>query len=274
MGKTKTAFVGETPEQQTKALKKRAKYEAKKAAKKVRVPGLGGGQRVVAVETEVPTEGEVALKETSALQPTAPRGKRQSGKRRGRKYLTAKANIDPTKNYPAEEAVKLAKETSYSSFPGRLEVHLVLKKGTFNKVIELPYSPGSARRVEIADEDTIKKLEAGKIDFDILIAHPSMMPKLVPFAKFLGPRGLMPNPKSATISDKPEEAAKKFGGNSLQIKSEIKAPLVHTAIGRVDQPEKELTENLARVLSEIGRPNIEKAVIKATMGPSIKISTV
>lgn len=262
MGKTKTAFVGAEDQDKAKEAK-RAKYAAKKAAKKVRVPGLGGGQRVVAVEAE-PVAAKVAIeKKGETVSKT---------KVRGKNYLAAKSKIDPTRTYPLEEAVKLAKETSYSSFPGRLEVHLVLKKGTINKTIELPRSTGKTRKIEVASQETVKKLENGKIDFDVLIATAAMMPKLVPFAKVLGPRGLMPNPKAGTISEKPEETAKKFGGNTLQLKSETKAPLVHTAIGKINQPEEELTDNLAAVVLAVGKPNIGKAFIKATMGPSIKVA--
>ena len=97
------------------------------------------------------------------------------------------------------------------------------------------------------------------------------MPKLVPFARILGPKGLMPNPKNGTISEKPEEAAKKFGGNSLSVKSEQKAPLVHTVIGKVNQPEKELLENLGVIVSAIGPKNIERAYLAPAMGPSVKL---
>src|SRR3990167_7654363 len=78
------------------------------------------------------------------------------------------------------------------------------------KEIKLPNSIGKEVRVRVIDDKTIEQIEKGKIDFDILIAHPSYMPKIVKFAKILGPKGLMPNPKAGTISEKPEETAKKF----------------------------------------------------------------
>lgn len=270
MGKTKTAIV--SPElQEEKATKKKAKYEAKKVAKKIRVPGLGGGQRVVAVEAEPfdfaqgkPAQGKPAPTET----PTP----RKKARVRGKKYLSARAKIDPARLYPVEEAVQLAKDTSYSTFPGRLEVHLVLKKGTINRLVDLPHSTGAVRKIEIADENTVHKLQAGKIDFDVLIATPSFMPKLVPFAKILGPRGLLPNPKAGTITDNPEEVAKKFSANSIQVKSESQAPLIHTAVGRVDQPEKELIENLTALLGAVDQNNIQRAFVKATMGPAVKVA--
>ena len=190
---------------------------------------------------------------------------------RGKKYQEAKSKVDAEKSYPLPEALQLVKVTSCAKFSGPVQLHLVLIKGSINKVLDLPYASGKTKKVEVASDETITKLQSSKINFDVLIAHPSMMSKLVPFAKVLGPRGLMPNPKNGTISDNPEEAAKKFGGNSLQVKSEAKAPLVHTIIGKIDQPEKELEENFKFITDVVGARNIQKAVIAATMGPAIKV---
>lgn len=265
MGKTKTAFVGQEDQQKAKDAKK-AKYEAKKAARKIRVPGLGGGQRVVAVEAE-PAQVEIS----SPTAPTIPATPKKI-KVRGRKYLLARAKVDPTRVYLVDEAVKLVKETSFSSFPGRVEAHLVLRTGSVNKTVDLPYSTGQTRRIEIANDETIEKLKTGKIDFDLLIASPSMMPKLVPFARLLGPRGLMPNPKQGTISEKPEEVVSRFSGNTLQLKTEAKAPLLHAVIGKVDQTDKTLAENLLAVMGAVKDKGVQKAVLKATMGPAIKVA--
>jgi len=206
--------------------------------------------------------------------PVTPRASRKSPQKekvRGKRYVEAKAKVDSEKVYSFEEAVKLARETSISSFGGSLELHLIIH-GTVNKILDLPYSSGKTKKVEIATDETIEKLKSGKVDFNVLIAHPSMMPKLVPFAKVLGPKGLMPNPKNGTVSEKPEAASKKFGGNSLQVKSETKSPLVHTIIGKVDQPEKELVENLTAIVNAVGPKTIEKAVVAASMGPGIKVA--
>lgn len=209
-------------------------------------------------------DDSVETKKTQSVTP-------QKERVRGKKYQEAKNKVDVEKTYTLSEALQLAKVTSYAKFGGPVQLHLVLNKGSVNKVLDLPFSSGKIKRVEIATDETIAKLQSGKIDFDVLVAHPSMMPKLVPFAKVLGPRGLMPNPKNGTMSPNPEEAVSQFGGNSLQVKSEAKAPLVHTIIGKIDQPEKELAENFKAIVNTVGARNIEKAVIAATMGPGIKV---
>lgn len=235
-----------------------------------------GGQRIAVVEAE-PVPAVASSSPTPPTSPTAPKTKTPKAERiRGKKYLRARAKVDSEKLYSPTEAIALAKETSVSSFGGSIQLHLVIH-GSFNKILDLPHEAGKAKRVEVATDETIKRLKDGKIDFDILVAPPSMMPKLVPFAKILGPRGLMPNPKNGTLSDKPVEAAKKWnrsdsGGHSLQVKSEAKSPLVHTVIGKVNQPDTELVENFRVIVGAVGSKNIEKAYVAPTMGPSIKVA--
>ena len=240
--------------------------------KGVRVPGLKGGERVVAVTAE-PVEEK---KEPSFAEATEGKAKAQKKvkpkKIRGKNYLAAKTKIDPTKLYPIHEAIKLLKETSYGKFDGSAEIHLVTGKTGINGDVSLPYFQGKTKKVEIADEETLKKIEAGKIDFDILLSTPSFIPRLVKYAKILGPKGLMPNPKNGTITEQPEEALKKFQKASVSFKTEQSAPLVHFVFGKVSQKENELEENLKIFLATVGTKNIKRAVIKATMGPGIKLA--
>ena len=217
----------------------------------------------VAVETEV---AESAPKKKAK----ASKGK---AKARGKKYAAARTKIDPNATYAPEEAAKLVKETSTSKFVGSVEMNLVLYKDKLgSNQVTLPNSTGATKKIEVANEETIKKLQAGKIDFDVLITTPQMMPKLVAFAKLLGPRGLMPNPKNGTVSDNPEKAKEAFGGNTLHLKLQKGAPLLHMIIGKVDQDDKALAENMVAVLDTVGRSNVKKAVVSASMGPSVKLA--
>lgn len=264
MGKTKVQVINEGGKQEKK---KRKNKKTLREEKGVRVPGLKGGERVVAVEAE-PVQEE--SEKPAEPKETAIRVRRQA-KKRGKKYLSARSKIEPDKAYPLAEAVKLAKETSVSSFDGSIELHLVLNKDGVTEDVELPHSTGKAKRVEIATEETIKKIKAGKIDFDVLLADPSTMPKLVPFAKVLGPRGLMPNPKNGTLVKDPKKAASSFGENKIRVKTEKGAPLTHNVIAKMSQPEQQIVDNAQAILKAVGEKKIKKAVISSSMGPGVRL---
>lgn len=267
MGKTKTAFVGGTEDTGQKPsydkAAKMAKRKAKEEAQKVHLSGLKGGQRVKMVEAT--TTGN---KEAEAIEKKEKEKKR---KVRGKKYQELKSKVDHNKLYQIDEAIKLVKETSYSKFDGTVELHLVVKKTGLTTNVNLPHSSGKTKKIEIADEKTIEKLKTNKIDFDLLLATAEMMPKLVPFARILGPKGLMPNPKNGTVI-KSAKDADKFKGNNLTIKTEKEAPLIHTIVGKVSQKETELEANIKTILDSIGEKQITKAFLKATMSPSVKLS--
>lgn len=273
MGKTKTAFVGGLPEDtksgEDKYKEKQKKKKIKEEQAKIRVPGLGGGQRVVAVGGDLPPETP-ADGEPEESAPAKTTTRQRGAKERSKKYKLAKAKVDKNKNYKIEDAVKLVKETSYSKFDGSVELHLVVKKKGLSANATLPHSAGKLKKIEVADEKTLEKLKAEKIDFDILLATPEMMPKLVPFAKLLGPKGLMPNPKTQTIIKDKKDAAK-FSKNSLNLKTEKDTPIIHTVVGKVSQKDKELSENINATVDAINPKNIVKAYLKPTMGPSVKL---
>jgi len=262
MGKMKMAPVGDNKNK----IKSEKAHKAE--ALKVHLSGLGGGQRVKMVgaeepiTTEVNAEGEVVKKSG---------GRKIVEKVRGKKYVEAKKKFDNSKTYSINEAINFVKETSYSKFDGTVELHLLTKKTGISASLTLPHQAGKQKKVEIASDTTIEKLKTGKIDFDILVATAAMMPKLVPFARLLGPKGLMPNPKNGTLVAT-DAKAKSFSTGSVVLKTEKEAPLVHTVVGKVSQETKELSDNLEAILKAFGGgKQIEKAFIKATMGPSVKV---
>ncbi len=266
MGKTKTAFVGETIEEPKKKDKKASGPERGRRAERVHIAGLKGGQRIKVVEAEPTVQPEQESERVKEQEK-----KEKAPKIRGKKYQEVLAKVDKNKLYPPTEAIKLVKDTSYSKFDGTVELHLVVKKVGISANVTLPYSAGKTKKIEVASEETLKKLKAGKIDFDVLLATAEMMPKLVPFAKTLGPKGLMPNPKNGTLIKTEKEAAK-FSGNTLHLKTEKEAPLIHTVVGKVSQKEEELTKNTETILNALGtNKQILKAYMKPTMGPSVKI---
>ena len=149
---------------------------------------------------------------------------------RGKKYQEAVKLIDKAKLYPLADAVKLVKQTSITKFDATVELHIALNPATlgdktdYRGSVTLPHGTGKQVRVLVADDAIIAEITAGKINFDILVAHPTMMPKLAKVARILGPKGLMPNPKNNTISDNPEklaEAIEKFSKLPKEEKTEL-----------------------------------------------------
>jgi large subunit ribosomal protein L1 len=148
---------------------------------------------------------------------------------------------------------------------------MLVKKEGLSTSVTLPHSTGKSKKIELANDATIAKLKEGKVEFDVLLATAEMMPKLVPFARLLGPRGLMPNPKNGTLI-KNEKDAGKFAADAMTVKTEKKQPVIHTSVGKVSMGEKDLDENINAVLDAVGRKAILKAYVKSTMSPSVKLS--
>jgi large subunit ribosomal protein L1 len=245
--------------------KEKSERAHKAEAEKVHLSGLKGGQRVKMVEEE-PSQDEVKTEETKKSG-----GRKIVEKVRGKKYVDAKKKFDNSKTYSVAEAIKLVKETSYSKFDGTVELHMIVKKAGVSAQVALPHQAGKTKKVEIATDETIEKLKSGKIDFDVLVATAAMMPKIVPFARLLGPKGLMPNPKNGTLVPDAQKA-KSFSTGTVALKTEKEAPLVHTVIGKVSQDGKELAENLEAIFKVFGGgKQIDKAYVKATMGPAVKV---
>lgn len=271
MGKIRTRILGleEIEQKQKKEQKEKAAEK-----KKIRAPGLKGGERMVAVEV-----GEKEIEKMEKAKKILEETKKKEGKKekkvklktRGKNYQQAKNQIDKNKFYSIKEAIVLLKKIKYTNFDESVEIHLNVDKTGLKGEVELPYSTGKKIRVAIVDDKILADIEQGQINFDILIAHPSFVPKLVKFAKILGPKGLMPNPKNGTIATNPQEAAKKFEKGLLHWKTESKFPLIHQMLGKISQKEEELEENIKTFLKSVGLNHIKSVFLKTTMSPSLKI---
>jgi large subunit ribosomal protein L1 len=271
MGKIRTRILGlEEIEQKQKKEQKEKAVEKKK----IRAPGLKGGERMVAVEVD---EKEIEKMEKAkkiveeAEKKAQQKPKEIKKKKRGKNYQKAKAEIDKNKPYSIKEAISLLKKIKYAKFDESFELHLNVDKVGLKGEVELPYSLGKKVKVAIVDDKILAQIEEGKIDFDVLIAHPSFMSKLIKYARILGPKGLMPNPKNGTISPNPQEAAKKFEKGLLHWKTESKFPLIHQMIGKISQKDEEVEENIKAFLKSVGLNHIKEAYLKTTMSPSVKI---
>lgn len=190
---------------------------------------------------------------------------------RGKKYQMIAKNLDAGQVYSISDAVKKVRTLMYANFTESVELHINVEKQGLKGEVELPHSTGKTVRVQIVDDATMERIEAGKIDFDVLIAHPSYMPKLAKFARILGPKGLMPNPKAGTVTPNPEQVAKKFEKGTLQWRTEPKQAVIHQMIGKVTSDDTALVENAIALLNSVGKANIRSAFIKTTMSPSLRL---
>ena len=284
MGKIRVATVGggEEKEQKRRAEARRQTKKSKK--EKVEGVGLKGGQRIA-----VPDGGdlkpefkkiveEVESGVVSDTSPKSPKKRKNPTRVRSKKYVEAASLVDKTKLYPLPEAVSLVKKTSVTKFDGSVEIHINLnpsvlgEKKDFRGSVTLPHGTGKEVRVAIADDEILAKVESGKIDFDILVAHPSMMPKLAKVARILGPRGLMPNPKTGTVSADPEKRARELSHGQVNFKTEPDQPIIHMSIGKVSFDDKKLMDNITAVLGAIDKNKVTRVTLASTMGPGIKVA--
>lgn len=269
MGKIRTKVLG-NEEEKVQKQKDEVRREAKKEKKLTKLQGKGGG-RITDMSAEEVVVPKAAEEVAQPAKESQKKKKAPRPQRRGKKFQDKVKLVDRKKLYSIDEAVKLVKQTSYSKFVGSVEAHINAKEKGLRGNVSLPHGSGKQIRIAIADEALIEKVQSGKIDFDILVASPTIMPKLAKVARILGPKGLMPNPKAGTISSEPEKVAKKLAGGQIQWKTEAEAPIIHFVFGKVDFEEKKLKENLDALIKAVNPTKINSVFIKATMGPSIKI---
>jgi large subunit ribosomal protein L1 len=196
---------------------------------------------------------------------------KKASKGRSKTYISVRRNVDRTKYYTVKKAVELVTKTSYSKFPGTVVADITTKDDKISLEVAFPHSTGKTTKVAIATDALLKKVEKGQIDFDILIAAPDMMGKIAKFARVLGPKGLMPNPKNKTVTDKPEARKKELEGGKTTIKTEKKMPLMHVIVGKTDQPAIELIANIEHLIKVLDPKKIKKLTLSATMSPGVKV---
>ena len=246
--------------------------KAKKAKQKgVEVQNIEGQspELVEGQNPKIAEEQKAVVEETVSA--TTPVTVKKTAKVRGKKYQKAKKLIDINKYYPLKEAVKLVKESSFSKFDGKVEAHItVFDIGNVGD-ITFPHLETVSKKVVVLNEAILAEIKDGKVNFDILIATPSTMPKLLPYARVLGPKGLMPNPKNGTLTEDTQSAIKKLSVNKTTIKTEKKAPVIHMIVGKVSQPIEELVTNIDELIKVIKSNKIKKLALCATMGPCVKV---
>jgi large subunit ribosomal protein L1 len=225
-------------------------------------------------------------------------------KKLGKKYVEASSKIEKNKEYDLAEAISLVKNTSITKFDSSVEVAMHLNIDTkksdqqLRGSIVLPNGTGKTKRILVlakgaaateakeagadfvGDDDLIEKISNENwFDYDVIIATPEMMPSLGKIGKVLGPKGLMPNPKTGTVTTTPAKAVADVKKGMIEYRADSLGN-VHAGIGKVSFDENALSENLTYFVNSIikSKPTsvkgnfVKSITICTTMGPSIKVS--
>ena len=222
--------------------------------------------------------------------------------RHGKRYDELAKKVERGREYSPEEGVKLVKETSQAKFDTTVELHLrmgvdpkqadqmvrgsaVLPNGTGKSVRVIVFAQGDrARDAQAAGadavgaEDLAKRIEGGWLDFDVAIATPDMMGQVGRLGRVLGPRGLMPNPKSGTVTMDVAKAVRDSKGGRVEFRVD-KTGVIHTLVGKSSFTEQALIQNLATVIDAVNRARptgvkgdyVRTVFLTSTQGPSVKL---
>ena len=224
--------------------------------------------------------------------------------KKGKKYLEALKQVDKQKSYNLLEAVELVKKTSITKFDGTIELAIHLNLDTkkadqqLRGAIVLPNGIGKTKKVlviakgeqaklaskagadYVGDKEYLEKIEKENwFDFDVIIATPEMMPLLGKLGKILGPKGLMPNPKTGTVTTDTTKAVKDVKNGRIEYRTDSYGN-IHVPVGKVSFENQKIIENLTAFINLIIKTKpatvkgkyIKNIAISSTMGPSIKIN--
>lgn len=223
--------------------------------------------------------------------------------KRGKRYMEALSKVDRDITYEAGEALKLVREVAPAKFDETVELTVRLgidprhADQQVRGAIVLPHGTGKTRTVLVfakgdkaqeatdagADyvgaEELVEKVQGGWFDFDVAVATPDMMSMVGRLGRFLGPRGLMPNPKTGTVTFDIEQAVKEIKAGKIEYRAD-KTGIIHVPLGKVSFSEEALTENYNTLMDTLIKAKpaavrgqyIKNIVISSTMGPGIKIN--
>jgi len=219
-----------------------------------------------------------------------------------KKHREALAKVDPLKQYPPADGVRLVKEVAYAKFDESVELHIrtgldprhadqivrgsaVLPAGTGRTQRVVAFAQGDkAREAEAAGadivgaDDLVQRIQAGWTDFDVAVAPPDMMGAVGRLGKVLGPRGLMPNPRSGTVTVDIGRAIREIKGGRVEFRVD-KTGVIHVPIGKVSFDEDKILQNLGALVDAVVRAKptgakgqyIRSLNIASTMGPGVSL---
>ncbi|MDN6232179.1 MAG: 50S ribosomal protein L1, partial [Staphylococcus simulans] len=224
--------------------------------------------------------------------------------KKGKKYLDAAKKVDRNTYYAVEEAISLAKETSVANFDASVEVAFRLGIDTrkndqqIRGAVVLPHGTGKTQRVlvfakgdkaaeaEAAGADYVgeseyaNKIQQGWFDFDVVVATPDMMGEVGKLGRVLGPKGLMPNPKTGTVTMDVKKAVEEIKAGKVEYRAE-KAGIVHASIGKVSFSTEDLVDNFNTIQDVLAKAKpasakgtyFKSVAVSTTMGPGVKVDT-
>ncbi|MDR6991338.1 MULTISPECIES: 50S ribosomal protein L1 [Luteimonas] len=220
-----------------------------------------------------------------------------------KRQKSIQAAVQPGKNYAIDDALKIVKDNSSAKFAEAVDVAVrlgvdarksdqqvrgstVLPQGTGKSVRVAVFAPAGAKADEalaagadiVGMDDLAEKMQAGDINYDVVIATPDAMRVVGKLGTVLGPRGLMPNPKVGTVSPNPGEAVKNAKGGQVRYRTD-KAGIIHCTIGKADFDAEKLKENLQALLADLVKAKpatakgqyLQKISVSSTMGPGVAI---
>ena len=304
----KVAEIVETEAVAEAIVEAEAEIDAEEKAAKLAKAGKHSAKGIKEAEEKAAKEERKAhaaeLKAEEAEKPKVVVKTRSRLERQGKKFRAASEQVDKTKEYTVKEALELAIKTSPVKFDATVEIHtklgvdprhadqnirtnLVLPAGTGKQVTVAVFAEAddaAAAKKAGADitgsDEFITQLDKGIINFDVLIATPAMMPKLGKYARVLGPKGLMPSPKSGTVTSDVEKAVTEAKAGRVEYRVDSTG-IVHLGIGKVSFGADKLQQNAKAVLSSIRNAKpasvkgnyVQSIYITTSMGPSIKVAT-
>ena len=226
-------------------------------------------------------------------------------KKRGKKYQDALKKVDSKKEYAVKDAVQLVKDIAYANFDSTIEVAfnlnvdtkqadqqlrgaVVLPNGTGKDQTVIVFANGENAKAAqeagadfVGDDDLVEKIQDGWLDFDVAIATPDMMPKVGRLGRVLGPKGLMPNPKTGTVTMDVTKAVKDIKAGKIEYRLD-KTNIIHVPVGKASFTDEQLNDNFQSLMGAINKAKpstlkgqyLKSVTLTSTMGPGVKINPV
>jgi large subunit ribosomal protein L1 len=215
-------------------------------------------------------------------------------KKHGKKFTAARAQVAPDKSYSIEDAMPLVQKVKYAKFDETIE--MALRLGVDPKhadqmvrgTVVLPHGLGKSKQKEAQDagadivggEEMVEKIQGGFMDFDAVVATPDMMRAVGRLGKVLGPRGLMPNPKTGTVTPDIAKAVKEIKAGKVEFRVD-KTGIIHAPLGKMSFAANALIDNAHALVDSIVKAKpaaakgkfLRSVTVSSTMGPGVKIDT-